>query len=134
MTRRGVTGFIFLPVSRTASDEIRQNDGGLCVKAGHRKFLQRRGPVCALWPQMFPAQVLPDLQGNGLVRQRSISTDLIFCYLLYQDKSSSLRGNERLHKTSNQRSSYKLKIIQHLKTSSSVGFSCKLKPVVEESQ
>jgi hypothetical protein len=39
-----------------------------------------------LWPQMFPAQVLPDLQRDGLVRQRSLSNDLIFCYLLYQDK------------------------------------------------
>jgi hypothetical protein len=51
----------------------------------------------ALAGQTFPAQVLPGLQGNGSVRQRSISTDLIFCYILYQDKSSSLRGNERLH-------------------------------------
>jgi hypothetical protein len=47
------------------------------------------------------AQVLPDCRVKAQVRQRSISDDLIFCYLLYQDKSSSIRGNERLRAISN---------------------------------
>jgi hypothetical protein len=40
---------------------------------------------------MFPALVLPDLQGRGPVRQRSLSTDLIFGSL-YRDKEQSHSG------------------------------------------
>jgi hypothetical protein len=43
--------------------------------AGHKEIFAAQGPLRAIWPQMFPAQVLPDLQGDGLVRQRSISND-----------------------------------------------------------
>nr|WP_183579225.1 hypothetical protein [Mucilaginibacter sp. X5P1]MBB6141261.1 hypothetical protein [Mucilaginibacter sp. X5P1] len=46
--------------------------------AGHRKFLQRMGQCAQYGRKKIPAQVLPDLQGNGLVRQRSISTGLDF--------------------------------------------------------
>jgi hypothetical protein len=47
----------------------------LSAKTGHKEIFAVYGTVRALWPQMFPAQVLPDLQGNGLVRQRSLSND-----------------------------------------------------------
>jgi len=47
----------------------------LSVMAGHKEIFAVQGPVCAIWPQMFSAQVLADLQRKGLVRQRSISTD-----------------------------------------------------------
>jgi len=40
----------------------------------------------ALAGQTFPAQVLPDLQGNGPVRQRSLFADLIFCYFFIKKK------------------------------------------------
>jgi len=45
------------------------------------------------WGKDLQPVVLPDLQGKGLVRQRSISGDLIFWLLLYQDKSNSPSGN-----------------------------------------
>jgi len=59
-----------------------QGIGNICRREGNEHM-----------GQLFPAQVLPDLQGKGRVRQRSLSADLIFWLLLYQDKSNSLRGN-----------------------------------------
>jgi len=47
----------------------------LSAMAGHKEFFAAQGPVCAIRPQMFPAQVLPDLQREGPVRQRSMSND-----------------------------------------------------------
>jgi hypothetical protein len=48
----------------------------------------------------FAYQVLPDLQGKGPVRQRSLSADLIFGSL-YQDKEQSLSGKR--HQAINKR-------------------------------
>jgi len=64
-----------------------------CAVAGHSKYLQKCWERASEAGQLFAAQVLPDLQGKGLVRQRSLSADLIFWLLLYQDKSNSLSGN-----------------------------------------
>jgi len=62
--------------------------------AGHRKYLQKgkgnkqvHGPQAHKAGQLFPAPVLPDLQRIRPRAQRSISADLIFWQLLYQDKS-----------------------------------------------
>ena len=61
--------------------------------AGHSKYLQKDEPRAREAGQLFAAQVLTDLQGKGLVRQRSLSADLIFWLLLDQAKSNSPRGN-----------------------------------------
>jgi hypothetical protein len=55
---------------------------------GHTTFAKRGIAHGAI----LRPQVLPDLQRIRPVRQRSISADLIFWLLLYQDKSNSLRG------------------------------------------
>ena len=44
--------------------------------AGHSKYLQKGWIVRGEAGQLFAAQVLHDLQRNGLVRQRSLSADL----------------------------------------------------------
>ena len=62
-----------------------------CAVAGHSKYLQKGWNERGEAGQLFAAQVLPDLQRRP-VRQRSLSADLIFWLLLYQDKSNSLCG------------------------------------------
>jgi len=72
------------PVSRTASGEIRQNDAGLVRLQGIGNICRRVGQKQVCRPQahkagqLFPAQVLPDLQRKGPVRQRSLSDDLSY--------------------------------------------------------
>jgi len=65
-----------------------QNNGGLERRKGHSKFLQKQGQAGAQQGKIIAAVVLTALQGNGPVRQRSLSADLIFWVLLYQDKST----------------------------------------------
>jgi len=65
--------------------------------AGHRKFLQRISQCAQYGRKKITAQVLPDLQGNGLVRQRSISTDLTFCFFCVKTKEIGHSGYERYH-------------------------------------
>jgi len=45
--------------------------------------------------ETFAYLVLPDLQGKGRVRQRSLSADLIFWFFCIKTKELSLRGYER---------------------------------------
>jgi hypothetical protein len=71
-----------------------------CAVAGHSKCLQKHRPRMCEAGQIFTAQVLPDLQGKGPVRQRSLSADLIFGSL-YQDKEQSLSGKR--HQAINKR-------------------------------
>jgi hypothetical protein len=47
--------------------------------------------------------VLPDLQSKGQMRQRSLSTDLNFCFFCFKTKEVARRGNER-HKATQQAS------------------------------
>jgi len=47
----------------------------LSAKAGHKEIFAAQGPLRAIWPQMFPAQALTDLQHRGFVRRRSMSND-----------------------------------------------------------
>jgi hypothetical protein len=49
---------------------------------GIAAFTEARGQEEAKRRKKAAAQVLPDLQGNGLVRQRSISTDLIYSSII----------------------------------------------------
>jgi hypothetical protein len=54
------------PVSRTASGEIRQNNGGLVWLQGESKFCRSGGQVGAQrMRETFAYLVLPDLQGKG---------------------------------------------------------------------
>jgi len=70
---------IFLFFRFLSLEKLRVKSGktmvALSAMAGHKEIFAVQGPACAIWPQMFPAQVLPDLRGDGLVRQRSMSND-----------------------------------------------------------
>ena len=75
---------------KVSADQLRAKTGRTMVDgaaAGHRKFLHAWGSEGK--GKIIPAQVLSVLQGGGPVRQRSLSADLIFWLLLYQDKSNS---------------------------------------------
>jgi hypothetical protein len=58
---------------------------------GIANFHRSGGHKRAKQGENIAAPVLPDLQGKGHVRQRSLSTDLIFGSL-YQDKEQSHNG------------------------------------------
>jgi len=60
-------------------------------RQGHSKFLQKRRPRATTGAKRLQPEVLPDLQGEGPVRQRSLSADLIFVSF-YQEKEKGLRG------------------------------------------
>jgi hypothetical protein len=49
---------------------------------GIAAFTEARGHERAKQGKKAAAQVLPDLQGDGLVRQRSISNDLIYSSII----------------------------------------------------
>jgi len=80
-----------------SADKLREKaekTAGLCVGQGIGNFCiagsaNRKG----LKAKRFQPAVFSALCVKGLVRQRSLSADLIFWLLLYQDKSNSLRGN-----------------------------------------
>jgi hypothetical protein len=77
---------IFLyPSAEQLRVKIRQNDGGLCGCKGIAILAE--AVACANEVgQDFAAQVLPDLQGKGPVRQRSLSADKPFWLLLWLQK------------------------------------------------
>jgi hypothetical protein len=54
--------------------------------------LQKNGPARTKWGKVLQPAVLADLQRKGLVRQRSLSAELIFCYFLIKQKVKSPRG------------------------------------------
>jgi len=56
---------------------------------GHSNFLLKRWPERAKQGKILQPVVLLNLQGKGPVRQRSLSADLIFWLLFYQEKSNS---------------------------------------------
>jgi hypothetical protein len=58
-----------MPVSRPASGEIRQNYGGPVRLQGIGNICRSMGNERV--GQLFPAQVLADLQGNGPVRKEA---------------------------------------------------------------
>ena len=75
------------PVSRTASAEIRQNDGGLVrLQGGKQVLLKRRNAWAKPKGKTFAYVVLPDLQGKGPVRERSILANKHFWFLLVPQK------------------------------------------------
>jgi competence protein ComEC len=53
---------------------------------GHSKYLLKRRLERTKWGNCLQPEVLPNLQGKGLVPQRSLSADLIFCYFLIKQK------------------------------------------------
>jgi len=55
--------------------------------------LQKQGIERAKQGQIIAARGSAWFAGQRRVRQRSLSDDLIFWLLLYQDKSNSLSGN-----------------------------------------
>jgi hypothetical protein len=65
---------------------------------------KRRNSGCEQQGNSNPAQVLLHLWAEALCAKKPIC-DLIFCYLFYQEKSSSHSGNERLKRQAERYSS-----------------------------
>jgi len=61
-----------------------------CARQGHREFCRSEGQERTPVGQKIPARGSARLRGKGLVRQRSLFSDLIFCYFLIKAKSKSL--------------------------------------------
>ncbi|MEO8886109.1 MAG: hypothetical protein ABI367_08610 [Mucilaginibacter sp.] len=58
-----------------------------CAAAGHCNFLLKHRHERTKWGKNIAAQVLPDLQGEGPARQRSLLADLIFGYFLSRESN-----------------------------------------------
>jgi len=61
-----------------------------CGRQGHRKFCRSEGNERTTVGQKIPARGSAGLRGKGLVRQRSLFADLIFCYFLIKQYGEAL--------------------------------------------
>jgi len=85
-------GFLGIP----SAEKLRVKAGkaaGLCDGQGIGTFCMQGNEAIGSPGKKIPARSFPGFVGERPVRQRSLSDDLIFWLLLYQDKSNSPRGN-----------------------------------------